>query len=78
VGGPTERSLIPAPTVEEIVPQMPRQMPGTSDPQASAEESWPEPSATTGAEGLVTTEVEEEAPRKPSLLILPIYLALRP
>jgi hypothetical protein len=62
VGGLTERSLTPAPTIEEIVPQMAQQTPGTTEPQASAEESRPEPSATTGAEGPVAAEAEEEAP----------------
>jgi hypothetical protein len=62
VGGATERSRSTAPTIEEIVPQMAQQTLGTADPQASAEESRPEPSATTGAEGPVVAEAEEEAP----------------
>jgi hypothetical protein len=45
VGGATERSRSPAPTIEETVPHMAQQMPGTAEPQASAEESKPEPSA---------------------------------
>jgi hypothetical protein len=68
VGGATERSRNPAPTIEETVPQMAQQMPGTAEPQASAEESRPEPSATTGAEGPVVAEAKEEAPAEVELV----------
>jgi hypothetical protein len=60
VGGATERGCSPAPTIEETVPQIAQQTPGTVEPQASAEESRLEPSATTGAEGPVAAEAEEE------------------
>jgi hypothetical protein len=53
VGELTERSRSPAPTIEEPVPQMAQQTTGTAEPQVPAEESRPEPSATTGAEGPV-------------------------
>jgi hypothetical protein len=59
VGGPNERSRSPAPTIEETMPRMAQQTPNTAEPQALAEESRPEPSATTGAEGLVAAEAEE-------------------
>jgi hypothetical protein len=68
VGGPTKRSLSTAPTIEETVPQMAQQIPGTAELQASAEESRPEPSATTGAEGPVAAQAEEEAPAEPGLV----------
>jgi hypothetical protein len=68
VGGATERSRNPAPTIEETVPQMAQQTPGTAEPQASAEESRPEPSATTGAEGPVAAEAKEEAPAEAGLV----------
>jgi hypothetical protein len=38
---------------------MAHQTPGTAEPQASAKESRPKPSATTGAEGTVAVEAEE-------------------
>jgi hypothetical protein len=78
VGEPTERSRSPAPTVEEPVPQMAQQTTGTAEPHVPAEESKPEPSATTGAGGPVAAQAEEEAPAKPGLLISPAYLVLRP
>jgi hypothetical protein len=48
VGGATERSISPTPTVEETVPQMAQQTPVTIKPEASAKESGPEPSTTIG------------------------------
>jgi hypothetical protein len=60
--GATERSHSLAPTIEATVPRMAQQTPGTAEPQASAEESRPEPSVTTGAKGPVAAEPEEEAP----------------
>jgi hypothetical protein len=77
VGGPTEGSLSPAPTIEETVPQMAQQTAGTAEPQASAEESRPELSATTRAGGPVAAELKKRCPRKSSSLISPVYLALR-
>jgi hypothetical protein len=68
VGEPNERSISPAPTIEETVPQMAQQTPGTAELQASAEESRPEPSATTGAGGPVAAEAEEEAPAETRLV----------
>jgi hypothetical protein len=68
VGGATERSHSPAYTIEETVPQMAQQTPGTAEPQASAEEGRPEPSATTGAGGPVAAEAEEEAPAEAGLV----------
>jgi hypothetical protein len=62
VGEPTKRSRSPAPAVEEPVPQMVQQTPGTAEPQVSVEESTTEPSATTGAGGPVASQAEEEAP----------------
>jgi hypothetical protein len=49
VGGATERSLNPAPTIEEVVPESAQQATSTSEPLASTEEGSPEHSATTGA-----------------------------
>jgi hypothetical protein len=68
MGGPTERSRSPAPTLEEIVPQMAQQTPGAAERQASAEENGLEPSVTTGAEGPVATEPEQEAPAEAGLV----------
>jgi hypothetical protein len=62
MGGVTERSRSPAPTVEEIVPESAQQATGAGEPPASTEERRPEPSATTRAGGPVAAEVEEEAP----------------
>jgi hypothetical protein len=49
VGEPTERSRSPAPTVEELVERMTQQTTRVVEQQVLAEESRPEPSATTGA-----------------------------
>jgi hypothetical protein len=65
VGGSTEA---PAPTVEEAVPQMAQQTPSAAEQQASAEGNRPELSATTGAEGPVAAEAEEEAPVEAGLV----------
>jgi hypothetical protein len=64
----TERSLSPAPTVEETVPEMAQQTSVTAEPRASAEEKRPEPSATTGTRELVVTHTEEEAPADAGLV----------
>jgi hypothetical protein len=68
VGGVTERSISLAPTVKETVPQMAQQTPVTAEPQASAEESRPEPFATTGTGGPVAAQAEEEAPAEAGLV----------
>jgi hypothetical protein len=68
VGEPTERSRSPAPTVEELVSQMTQQTTRVVEPQVSAVESRPEPSATTGAEEPVVAQIEEEAPAKAGLV----------
>jgi hypothetical protein len=49
VGRPTKRSLSPAPTIEEIMPESAQQADGVGEPRASTEERKPEPFATTGA-----------------------------
>jgi hypothetical protein len=46
---PTERSHSPAPTVEKLVSRMTQQATRVAEPQVPAEESRPEPSATTGS-----------------------------
>jgi hypothetical protein len=62
VSGPTERSLSPDPTVEEVVPESAQQASSAGEPRASTEERRPEPSATTGAVEPVVSHVEEEVP----------------
>jgi hypothetical protein len=68
VGGATERSLSPAPTVEETMPEMAHQTSVTAKPRASTEESRPEPSATTGTGEPVVAHTEEEAPAEAGLV----------
>jgi hypothetical protein len=68
VGGATERSLSPAPTVEEVVPESTQQATGAGDPPASTEERRPEPSATTRVLEPVVAHVEEEAPAEARLV----------
>jgi hypothetical protein len=68
VGGATERSLSPAPTIEEVVPESAQQATSTGDPPVSTEEGRPEPSATTGAMEPVVSHVEEEAPSETGLV----------
>jgi hypothetical protein len=68
VGGPTERSRSPAPTVEELVSQMTQWTTRVVEPQVTAVESRPEPSATTGAEEPVAAQAEEEAPTEAGLV----------
>jgi hypothetical protein len=60
VGGATERSLSPAPTVEGTMPETARQATVTCEPRASTEERSPEPSATTGAVEPVVAHAEAE------------------
>jgi predicted secreted protein len=47
---------------------MAQQTPGAVEPQAFAEENRPEFSATTGAEGPVVAEAEDEAPAEAGLV----------
>jgi predicted secreted protein len=68
VGRATERSLCPAPTVVEVVPESAQQTTSTGEPPVSTEERRPEPSATTGAEGPVFAQTEEEAPTEAGLV----------
>jgi hypothetical protein len=67
-GGATERSLSPAPTVEEIVSESAQQATSASELPTSTEERRPEPSATTGAVEPVVTHVEEETPAEDGLV----------
>jgi hypothetical protein len=68
VGEATERSLSPAPTVEEIMPKMERQTTVTTEPWAPAEERRPEPSTTTETVEPVVAHAEEEAPAEATLV----------
>jgi hypothetical protein len=68
VGGATERRLSPAPTIEEVVPELAQQATGANEPRASTEERRPEPSATTGAVEPVVAYAEEEAPAEAGLV----------
>jgi hypothetical protein len=68
VGGATERSRSPAPTVEEAVPGSAQQTTSTGEPPTPTEERRPEPSTTTGAVEPVVTHVEEEAPAEAGLV----------
>jgi hypothetical protein len=68
VGGAADRSLSLAPTVEETVPQMAQQTPVTAEPQASAEESRLEPSATTGTGGPIAAQAKEEVAAEAGLV----------
>jgi hypothetical protein len=68
VGGETERSLSPSPTVEEVVPESAQQATSTGEPPAPTEDRRPEPSATTGTVEPVVAPVEEEAPAEAELV----------
>jgi hypothetical protein len=68
VGGVTERSLSPAPTVEETMPEMAQQVTVTAEPRVPTEERRPEPSATTGTVEPVVAHAEEEAPAEATLV----------
>jgi hypothetical protein len=61
VGGATDRSLSPAPTVEETVPETAQQATVTTEPRTPAEERRPEPFATTGTVEPVVAHAKEEA-----------------
>jgi predicted secreted protein len=66
VGGATERSLSPAPAVEEVVPEPAQQATGAGEPQK--EERRPESSTTTGTMEPVVAQAEEEAPAEAGLI----------
>jgi hypothetical protein len=68
VGGATERSLSPAPTIEEAMPESTQQATSAGEPRTSTEERRPEPSATTGSVEPVVAHVEEEAPAEAGLV----------
>jgi hypothetical protein len=68
VGKPTERSRSPAPTVEELVSRMTQPATRVSEPQVPAEESRPEPSATTGSGEPVAAQAEVEVPAEAGLI----------
>jgi hypothetical protein len=68
VGGATERSLSPAPTIEATVPETSQQASATGEPRVSVEERRPEPSVTTGAKDAVVAHVEEDAPTEAGLV----------
>jgi hypothetical protein len=68
VGGATDRSRSPAPTMEEAVPESAQQTAGAGELPASTEEGRPEPSATTGTIESVVAPVEQEAPAEAGLV----------
>jgi hypothetical protein len=68
VGRPTERSLSPAPTVEEVVPESTQLVSSAGEPRASTKEKRPEPSATIEAVEPVVSHVEEEVPAEARLV----------
>jgi hypothetical protein len=68
VGGATERSRGPAPTVEEIVPESAQQATGAGEPPTSTEEGRPEPYATTAAVDPVVAHVKEDVPAEAGLV----------
>jgi hypothetical protein len=68
VGGTTERSLSPAPAIEEVVPKPAQQATDAGKPRVSPEERRPEPSVTTRAEEPVVAHVEEEVPAEAVLV----------
>jgi hypothetical protein len=68
VGEPTERSHSPAPTVEDLVSWMTQQATRVAEPQVPAEESRPEPSATTGSGEPVAPQAKEEVPAEAGLV----------
>jgi hypothetical protein len=68
VGEPTERIRSQAPTVEELVSQITQQTTSVAEPQVPAEESRPEPSATTRSREPEVAQVEEEVPAEAGLI----------
>jgi hypothetical protein len=75
VGEPTERSRSAAPTIEELVSRMTQQTTRVGEPQVPAEESRPEPSATTGSGEPVVAQAEEKAPAEAGLVDIASILA---
>jgi hypothetical protein len=68
MGGATERSLSPTPTIEEVVPEPAQQATGAGELRASTEERRPEPFVTTGVVEPIVAHVEEEAPAEAGLV----------
>jgi hypothetical protein len=68
VGEPAERSRSPAPTVEELVSQLTQRSTTVVEPQTLVVESRTEPTVTTAAEELTTTQAEGEAPAEAGLV----------
>jgi hypothetical protein len=68
VGGATERSLSPTPTIEETMLEAAQQATVAGEPRAASEERRPEPSATTTAVEPVVTHLEEGAPAEAGLV----------
>jgi hypothetical protein len=68
VGGATERSLSPAPIVEEVVPESAQQATSIGELPVLTEDRRPEPSATTGTIEPVVAPIEEEAPADAGLV----------
>jgi predicted secreted protein len=68
VEGATERSLSPAPTIEEVVPESAQQATVADELRGSTEERRPEPSATTRTGEPVVAQAEEEAPVEDGLV----------
>jgi hypothetical protein len=64
VGGATERSLSPTPTVEEVMPVSAQHATTTGEPLAPTKERRP----TTGTVEPVVAPVEEEAPAEARLV----------
>jgi hypothetical protein len=68
MGGATERSLSPAPTVVGVVPESAQQTTSADETPTSTEERRPEPSAATETVEPVVSRVEEEAPVEAGLV----------
>jgi hypothetical protein len=68
VGGATKRSISPAPTIVEVVPESAQQVTSVGKPPASTEERRPEPSATTGTVEPVVAHVAEVVPVEAGLV----------
>jgi hypothetical protein len=65
---PAERSLSPAPTIEELVSRLTQWLTTVVEPQALVVKSKTEPVVTTTAEKPAATQVEEEAPAEAGLV----------
>jgi hypothetical protein len=68
VGEPTERSRIPAPTIEELVSQLTQRSTAVVESQAPIVESREEPAVAAAAEEPAATQVEGEAPAEAGLV----------